>query len=276
MFAISYLVAIILGLALLALGWFLNQWLFINKTKDFRVLNKELQKENSKIQKKLNKEIKAVDQLKQKSESWKLEYQALTKESQERKKEIDSLRAQNAQTVTELEKNSSNLKIERDRLETALNKLKKEHERLQEKYKKDVADEKSWRTDRDNMAREIKNLETKVNKLNTIGVDYKNKYEAQAEQINKLRVIQRELRMTKSKANKLEEDVSYWEKKHYDTHHELAALKEETEVIKAKYSEVAELRKGDEILRTNLMEQIQEFKTKFVDVNNKYRELTRN
>jgi len=73
-----------------------------------------------------------------------------------------------------------------------------------------------------------------------------------------------------------EEDCTYWEKKHYDIHHELAQLKEKVVKLQAEYNEIDSLRKGDQILNDNLMSQVQEFKTKFVDINNKYRDLVNN
>ena len=88
--------------------------------------------------------------------------------------------------------------------------------------------------------------------------------------------MEREIRLLKTKLNKAEQDVTYWEKKHYDTHHELATLKKDTDKLQLDLSEIQELRKGDEILRANLMEQISEFKTKFVNINNKYRDLVNN
>ena len=122
----------------------------------------------------------------------------------------------------------------------------------------------------------MKNLTTKLERQTVLANDYQKKYDKQAEEINKIRVIEREMRLLKTKTKSLEKDVEYWEKKHYDTHHELAALKKDSESMNSKYSEIEELRKGDEILKTNLMQQIQEFKTKFVDVNNKYRQILDN
>jgi len=85
--------------------------------------------------------------------------------------------------------------------------------------------------------------------------------------------MEREIRMLKTKTKKLQEDCTYWEKKHFDIHHELASLKKNADTLKSEYSELENLRKGDEILKANLLDQIKEFKTKFVDINNKYRDL---
>lgn len=276
MISTSYLAIILGGLVLFGLGWLLNNFIKGRKTKDWKVNYLELEKESKSQAKQLNKEKKQVEQLRQKSESWKHEFHALTQEGQQIKKDhrssLVSLEEQNNMIRSEL----GTVKTERDRSVTSYEKLQKEHEKLKEKYKKDVLAGTEWRAERQGLERELKTTADKLEKSTAIATEYRGKYDKQAVEINKIRVMEREQRMLKSKLNKLEQDCEYWEKKHYDAHHELAGLKDKVDSVQAQYDELLQMRKGDEILKANLMEQISEFKTKFVNVNNKYRDLVSN
>lgn len=276
MIDISYLTAIFGGIALFGLGWLLNHFIIGNKSKDWKTNFLELEKEHNSQSKQLNKEKKQVEQLRQTSESWKQEFHELTQESLIIKKDhrasMAALEEQNKSVRTEL----SSIKTEKDRSVTAHEKLRKEHEKLKEKYKNDVLAGTEWRTERDQLTRELKNTADRLEKSQVIANEYRGKYDKQAEEINKIRVMEREMRSLNTRVKKLDQDCQYWEKKHYDAHHELASLKENVEAMQAKYDDLDQLRKGDEILKANLMEQISEFKTKFVNVNNKYRDLVSN
>jgi len=90
-----------------------------------------------------------------------------------------------------------------------------------------------------------------------------------------LRELKRDLRKTTAQKNKLEKDVEYWEKKHYDTHHELAALVKTHEALTSERDELTEMRNGDAIVIGNMKKQIELFKTKFLDIDQKYKELVK-
>lgn len=274
--SISYITATFCGIALFGLGWILNQFIRGNKSTDWKTSFLDLEKEHKAQSKQLNKEKKQVEQLRQKSESWKHEFHELTQELQMVKKghkgTLVALEEQNKNSRAEL----STIKNEKERSVNAYEKLKKEHEKLKEKYKNDVIAGTEWRSERDKLQRELKSTADRLEKSTVIANEYRGKYDKQAEEINKIRVMEREKRMLNTKLSKSEKDCEYWEKKHYDAHHELASLKEKVDGMQAKYDELDQLRKGDEILKSNLMEQITEFKTKFVDVNNKYRDLVSN
>ena len=126
-----------------------------------------------------------------------------------------------------------------------------------------MGDMRAWKSEKDKVQAEIANLKNKLTRANQSSTDYKAKYESQLEEINGINELKRSVRASKSKINKLEKDVSYWEKKHYDTHHELAELKKKSEGYQTEFLKLEELRKGDEVLKSNLVKQITEFKTKF-------------
>ena len=77
----------------------------------------------------------------------------------------------------------------------------------------------------------------------------------------------------KSTNRKLTKDLVYWEQKQFETNHELATTVKEIETIKAEREELVLRFKGAQIQKENMIKKIEEFKTKFVNVNNLYHEL---
>ena len=273
MITTSYLILTLGSIFFLCLGWLFYHLIKNKGAKNWSSKYAALENEHNVLSKKLNKESKAVEQFRQKAESWKHEYHALTQE----KNQLASSHVKDKKFLTDqldaINNDTSKLKKANQDLEGKLQRTNKELEKLKEKYSLDVVDGKEWKVEREELVRESKSLKSKLERQLTISNDYKTKYEKQAVEINKVRVLERELRMLKTKCKKFETDISYWEKKHYDTHHELAELKKTYQTLKADFDNVSELRKGDKVLKDNLMSQIQEFKTKFVNINNKYREV---
>lgn len=273
MITTSYLILSLGSIFFLCLGWLLYHLIKSKGSSDWNAKYSELQKEHNALTKKLNKESNAVEQYRQKAESWKHEYHALTQEKQH----LASNNMKDKQFLTDqldsVNDELSKVKKSNVDLEGKLDRTQKELVKLKDKYSLDVVDGKEWKVERDELTREVRSLREKLDRQIQISKEYKTKYDKQAEEINKVRVMEREIRVLNTKSKKFEADVQYWEKKHYDTHHELAELKKTHDKLNAEVSELNELRKGDQVLKDNLMSQIQEFKTKFVNINNKYREV---
>ena len=81
------------------------------------------------------------------------------------------------------------------------------------------------------------------------------------------------LRALKAQNKKYSENLKYWEKKHYDTHHELAELKTKVAAIVNRNEELELTNQSASQSNQQMLQKVQEFKTKFVDINNKYHEL---
>ena len=270
---VSYAFLIICGLFFLLLGYLIGNLWGARKSRALKPRLNSLEKENQSLQKAVKKEKNQVDQLRKKSESWKHEYHALTQDHQLKTKDLKSQITELNEMLKSNRTAQSKISNEKEKLQIALERLQKEQEKLKEKYKRDVSDGKDWINERTKLEREVKDLTSRLERQTATATDYRKKYDQQAEEINKIRVMERELRLGKTKISALTKDVAYWEKMHYDTHHELAELKTKMEEATGKFAELDQLRKGDEILMKNLKEQIAEFKTKFVDVNNKYRQM---
>lgn len=276
MHEISLMTGIFLAVVFLMIGWFLNHFIVGRKVKDLRPEYNRLQKEHKDLTKAIKKHKGLIEQQRKKAESWKQEYQGVNQDHIQKSKELKGQIAELNTLLKNSKDQQNKLKMEKERIEVTLDRTQKELEKLKVKYQRDVSDGKDWINERSKMEREIKDLTSKLEKQTLLATDYQKKYDKQAESISKIRVMERELRMNQTKINTLEKDVAYWEKKHYDTHHELADAKIKLEALDTKYNEIEQLRRGDEIIKENLMGQIKEFKNKFVDVNNKYRDLMSN
>jgi len=276
MFTLSYISAILFGLLLVLAGWLLNRLIFKSKNGDWIEKSKVAEAENKNLIKKIKNQDNQIKDLKNKSESWKQEFQLLNKEIQNLKKDSNSesegLMTKLNASQEELGKKDSAITV----LDRSNERLKKELDQVKDKYKKDLGDSRQWKSEKSTVTAEIDSLKKKLTKLNAIAVDYKTKFESQEEEIAKVNELNRAMRALRAKTKKFEADCKYWEKKHYDAHHSLAKLEKEREVYTNKLKEVEELRKGDEILKQNLVGQVQEYKSKFLDVSDKFRTLSKN
>ncbi len=274
MWTITYLAGILAAIGCIFLGWLISQFLQKNKKVDWESKFNEADKLSSDLQKKVKNEKMQVEQQKKKAEDYKLRLDDATKEKVQAEDKLKESQLLSSQAEATYDKELKILNNEVQRLTRINDKLDKDLSQQRAKYKTDMADMLNWKSDKQKVEKEIRDLKTKLNRYIKSSSDYKFKYEEQIDQIDKINEVKRNTRASKAKIAKLEADIKYWEKKHYDTHHELAELKKSTEAVKNQYLKLEELRKGDEILKSNLVNQITEFKTKYLDISEKYRSLT--
>jgi len=251
------------------LGWYWKKRSEGTWKEDFLALEKE-QKTLGKKAKKLEKEN---GRLKKQLDTWKEKSQLVEEEFTEYKErvklELVTLKEDNQtkdKTIRQLESSNQNAKTNFERLE-------KNHTKLNEKYKEDMADLKEWRKNRDRFNRSTKDLKSrlKVSQEKVISLTASN--EKMAKEIEENSAFISKLRALKARNKKLQEDLTYWEKKHYDCHHELANLKERVEGIETRNQEL-ELQSQTATQTHQAMQQkVQEFKTRFVEINDKYHRL---
>jgi len=274
MWTITYLAGILAAIGFMLLGWLISQLLRKNKKVDWESKYKVAEKSNSDLQKKVKNERMQVEQQKKKADDYKVSLDNLKREKLQLEDNLTESKRLSSQADAAFDKEKKILDNEVQRLTRINEKLDKDLSQQRAKYKTDMADMLNWKSDKQKVEKEIKELKSKLNRYIKSSSDYKFKYESQLEQIEKINEVKRNTRASKAKIAKLEADIKYWEKKHYDTHHEYAELKKTTESIKDQSRKLEELRKGDEILKANLVNQISEFKTKYLDISEKYRGLT--
>lgn len=159
------------------------------------------------------------------------------------------------------------------RTEQQLDQLKKKYKDLQVTYATDLKDSKGWLNKRKHLEQEIASWKRNYISLQKENKTLKATLEKQKNKMAEVAKFTQEFKNMRAANRKLSKDLKYWEQKHFDTHHELAQSKIDIEALQAASKE-AELKfKGAEIQNENTLKKIEEFKTKFVNINNLYHEL---
>lgn len=262
-------ISLIVGL----IGFFIGQNLKTKSDQNWKNQFNESSKELKSMTKKHHKEKKKNQQL----ERHQINTQQKIQETEEKYIPLNESLTQQIQTAqTELQ----NLQNDFDKLtsdHTYLTHqhqvLKKEKSRLNDKYATDLKASKGWANKKISLDREIENLKTRVLTSQKESKDLQKKIDAQVEKMQEVSKFAKEFRIMKSTNRKLTKDLAYWEQKQFETNHELATTVKEIEGLKTEREELVLRFKGAQIQKENMMKKIEEFKTKFVNVNNLYHEL---
>lgn len=273
MLKLDYFPAIIIALLIFFIAWVLSQVFAKRKHSNWKDKFQSSESELKELRKKMKNENLQVNQFKSKTEQWKNEFHILKQEFQHSQKKWDDdkqtfIEGQEAQ-AKELKAFNNELQAK----ERITKKLQNDLDNLKKKYQTDIEDYTNWKRDKAGIVKENENQKVQIDKLKSLAKDLQTQLNEQKEAMESWREMERNIKMLKIKNKKLGDDISYWEKKHYDTHHELAQLKKTHEGSQSEFTKLVELRKGDEILKSNLLKQIQEFKSKFLDISDKYRDL---
>ena len=232
-----------------------------------------LESERSNLMNELKKEKKAASRIQQQKDSWQSKFEEAEKKYlptvERSKKEIENLNTR----ILDSENTRHKMKTEVDSRNARVEQLEKEYEKLKLRYDTDMSDSKGWRNKRDSLEREVKEYRAKYERTEKEAEQLRERLSNQSKSIKEAQKFQADFRKLKAQKQKLENDIEYWEKKHYDTHHELAATIKKLEDGGKKNEELDLLMKGQEIKEQNMMKKLEEFKTKFVNVNNQYHEL---
>ncbi len=228
--------------------------------------NKSLEKQVAKKEKDINRLKKQTDSLKGKAADIEAMHVATISEL---KTKIATTTAENAAIKTERQ----DFKSKAQQLSTELDRLKKTHKKLEDKYKQDTSNLKEWTTDRASFNRQFKDLKTKLKLAEEKTARLTGTIEKQNKEINENKAFVANLRSLKAQNSKFKEDLKYWEKKHYDTHHELATLKSKVDSVMERNQELEMVNQSAAQSNQQMLQKVQEFKTKFVDMNNKYHKM---
>lgn len=262
-------IAVLVGL----IGFFIGKNIKSKGDQDWKSKFNESQKELNSISKQHKKSKKKISQLEQNSnntqkklEEIEAQYipinEALSQKLQTAEAEIIALK-------TKTEKLNSNYTYANHQYEQ----IKKEKSRLNDKYARDMKASKGWANQKDSLERDIETFKSKLATSRKETKDLQKKIEAQLERMQEVNRFAQEFRNMKATNRRLTKDLDYWEKKHFETHHELAAATKETTQLKADKEDLILRMKGSKIQQQNMLKKIEEFKTKFVNVNNAYHEL---
>jgi len=253
----------------MAIGWYWKKRTEGTWKEDFHAI----QKENGIIVKESKKAKKDNNKLKKQVETWK---EKATKLEEKYPLQIEELKAQLKTASTDsLDKDKIIRKLETDnqRATSDFERLEKTHHRLNAKYKEDMADLKEWRSNRDKFNRAVKDLKGQLKVANEKIARLTTQNEKLTKEIADNNAFVSKLRALKARNAKLTEDLQYWEKKHYDTHHELAGIKDRIPELE---TQIQTLEAQNQTVAQNneqMEQKVLQFKTRFVDMNNKYHQL---
>ena len=134
---------------------------------------------------------------------------------------------------------------------------------------------------------DLKEFKNDKDKFNRYLKDYKAKLKVSEEQLARYTALTKKqeaelkdanefvstMRGLKARNKQLTSDLSYWEKKHYDTHHELTSMKETYAQFQQKHQQLELQMQTINQTNQSMVQKVQEFKTRFVKVNNEYHAL---
>jgi len=263
---------IIVALVGILLGFLIGRK-FKTKGTDWKSRFDESQKELNTVSKQYKKDKKKVHQLEQQNT-----------DAQQKLAEVEAkyipinedltLQLQTAQTeIQTLKKETEKLSSDASYFTNQYEQVKKEKSRLNDKYATDMKASKGWANKKGSLERDIENFKVKLATSRKETKDSQKKVEAQLQRMQEVNKFAQEFRNMKATNRKLTKDLAYWEKKHFETHHELASVTKEIDQLKADKEDLILRMKGGRIQQDNMMKKIEEFKTKFVNVNNAYHEL---
>jgi len=236
------------------------------KTSNWKLKYEEANSNYIDANKSYKAEKKRINQLIQQRDNWKAKHEKVAPIPDQLKAEIkthkDQLRA-NTDTIDSL---NSEIK----RLSSINEKLKSDLEKLKEKYATDMHDSRNWKSKRSSLQTEIETLSGKVRRLETDKKDLRAQVSLNTKKLDDYEVLKRNHRRLNKEQIRLKKDLEYWENKHYEAHHELSTSMETIKVQRDQLKDFKLKMQGEKLKQEQMMKQIGEFKTKFLDAKERY------
>jgi len=219
---------------------------------NFKGENSKLKKELKKIKDELNTETSSKN-------NWSEKYSLL-------ETEYNSFKNDNADALNQM----SDLRTESKGWESKYVKLQSDSE----KWKKQVTEEKNQRKEiksqYDSSQRDYNELKRKTTGQAAHISDLEEKIQALKNDSDDLARLKSENKKLITKSKKTEDELKYWEKQHYQTHHELTTLKDSSEGMKMSGIKLQATIDQLNMENKKLSSEVSEFKSKFMDINSKY------
>jgi len=250
-------------------GYFIGRYFKKKNESDWRAKYEATHEEYKQLKKQYKQEKKQMNRVKQEHDKLKEEHEKLNVAYEELKQQADTA------TTNLLEKREviKKQEIDYERLRNQFENLEKAHTKLKERYDTDMHDSKNWKSKRTELLREIDTYKSKWTRTEQEKAKIQHRLNDYMQQINEYELLKKTHRTLAVTHKKTKSDLTYWEQKHYDAHQELTVAMETIEIQRKENLEFKQLLKGAELTEQNLLKQIGNFKTKFVDTHNKYQAL---
>jgi len=273
MISISTFAAVLWGLLIGAIGYFIGNFLLKKDTGNWKENFKELEKEHNSLQKSEKKALKDMGKFKGQAENWRTKFEEANEISETK---IQTLEEEKSKLSTQLQEvKDANTKLESSQkiLTSDMERLQQKFDKLQTKYQTDLEDLKEFKADKDKFNRYLKDYKSKLKVSEEKLVRANALTKKQAAELKDANEFVSTMRGLKARNKQLQSDLTYWEKKHYDTHHELTSLKATQEAATREYEQLKAKMNAVNVTNQNMILKVQEFKTRFVKVNNDYHAL---
>lgn len=251
------------------LGFFIGRYFGDGSGGGWKEKHDTLNKQFLELQKQAKVEKKQLNSLKEDNIKWKRNGEAAQEEVLNLKNEVDELKNQLNVEIDLKEKN----RIEHGKMSTTFNRLSKDYDELRKSYRADQKDTRAWRAEIEKWNKEAVRYHGYSTKADEKIKDLQLKLQGEEDfkkEIDQLRI---DYKSQSHLIKKLNQEVKYWEQQHYDAHHQLAALKADVENHAKKTEEIGLLNNGMKIEKQNLLQMIEEYKTKYIQKNNQCRDL---
>ena len=196
---------------------------------DYKTMFEAADKENKEASKNLARAQKSLDKSHSERDNWKVQYEELKNKIQsgqtEGKNEIRSLKEQ----IAAAQKETSVVNAEKERADTRFERLKNEFESYKRKMQVEKEAIKGYKSDIEALRKKEKEQTEALEKLTRQNGEMKISLEKQFQKMSEINEMSSQMRRLRAKNIKIQTDLEYWEKKHFETHHELAALKKSLE-----------------------------------------------
>jgi len=276
MLKLSWFWIVLIGIACCLLGYLIFNITNGKQVKTLKSSNGELTKENSALAKSLKNIEKSHDKLKRKHTDVTERLSNIEADMKEASTNHKMVLADKDASIDKLTSENKAHAADLNFAKSNLERSKKQYSALNEKYNTELKELKDWKKGKDAFDRELNLFKKKSETAEARAERYLSETGTLKQEITDLKSRSTSIRQLNTKIRVLEKDLKYWEKKHYDTHHELA---EERKSKEDRVTDFEDLKSKNSALHDQIAKmetQVQEYKDQFVVVNDKYHKLAFN
>ena len=223
-------VSLVLFLALAFIGGFLLKFL-LGKSggTNYKSQFESLDKQHASATKDLGRAQKSLSKAHNERDEWKSKYEELHQKmsagQNDERLQIKALKDE----ITASQKETSTVLAEKERANSRFERLKTEFESYKKKMQVEKDAIKGYKSELVELKKTKVSLTEEVEKYKRQNGEMKISLEKQFQKMSEINETSSQMRRLRAKNIKIQTDLEYWEKKHFETHHELAKLKKSLE-----------------------------------------------
>ncbi len=233
----------------------------------------ELKEEHVKLQKSNKASEKLASKLQKQYSASQEKHETALSRITELEEEVSNASSNIKEKLNTLTSRNKTLEANLNVAEAQLDKSKTRYQALNDKYHVELKELKEWKSGKDAFDREMKLLKEKTEHAQQRATSYQKESVRMQDELREAKNQLSNIKLLQTKVNKLQKELKYWEQKHYDTHHELAAHKKENEETVLSNQSLKQQTENQRIEINRLKTDIQQYKDQYVKANDKYHKL---